>query len=210
MQVQRGRGTNTELTESIKLNRWSKAKKKNQQRGRKYTELLCATCFSLNWEQKGSCRSCQSNLSASYRVVPGKWPPEGTPAAVLQQYDSEENASAADSKTAPPALAAPEAPPVPVATSGANAAGSASAPPPADVDMPQANQAAQQQDIGPAVSEVSVTSCGSEDQELQSYPQKLQALTVQGLKEEKLHIEQAIHALQAIPGLERAKKALHA
>eukprot|EP00971_Amphidinium_carterae_P234288 4649193-Amphidinium_carterae.1 len=49
---------------------------------------------------------------------------------------------------------------------------------------------------GPAVSEVSATSCGSDDHELRTYPQKLEALTVQGLKEEKQHIEQAVQALQ--------------
>eukprot|EP00971_Amphidinium_carterae_P098412 1946518-Amphidinium_carterae.1 len=73
--------------------------------------------------------------------------------------------------------------------------------------MPQAGQ---QNDIGPAASEISATSCGSVDLELRTYPQKLAALTVQGLKEEKQHIEQAIQALQAIPGLDRAKMALNA
>eukprot|EP00971_Amphidinium_carterae_P272525 5409314-Amphidinium_carterae.1 len=67
MQVQRGRGTTGELTESIKLGRWTKARKKNGQKGRKYTELMCATCFSMNWEDKDTCRSCSNSLSTGYR-----------------------------------------------------------------------------------------------------------------------------------------------
>eukprot|EP00971_Amphidinium_carterae_P158456 3141202-Amphidinium_carterae.1 len=58
-------------------------------------------------------------------------------------------------------------------------------------------------DPGCAVSEVSATSCNTDDTELHTYPSKLFALTVQGLKEERQHIENAITALQAIPGMER-------
>eukprot|EP00971_Amphidinium_carterae_P046250 910343-Amphidinium_carterae.1 len=65
-------------------------------------------------------------------------------------------------------------------------------------------------DPGCAVSEVSATSCNTDDSELHTYPSKLIALTVQGLREERQHIENAITALQAIPGMEKARRALSA
>eukprot|EP00971_Amphidinium_carterae_P049645 978712-Amphidinium_carterae.4 len=76
-----------------------------------------------------------------------------------------------------------------------------------DTDKPPAQAIADQ---GCAASEVSATSCNTDDTELHTYPTKLAALTVQGLKEERQRIENAITALQAIPGMEKAKHSLAA
>eukprot|EP00971_Amphidinium_carterae_P200679 3982275-Amphidinium_carterae.1 len=70
-QVQRGRGTTEPLTEEIKRNRWQKAKNKIHHKGRKYSELMCKNCISVNWDTKSTCRSCGQSLADSMRVTPG-------------------------------------------------------------------------------------------------------------------------------------------